>query len=160
VFHARQHDLTVASVRLEIGRSPARREAGRRALTGNARDRVKAAPPAAIGIDRGGLRRHPDDRQFGLGMVDSLAVVAVRAAWRSWFPDHFSASYEPDRRRNRQKHTCIFVTACFPGQKLRHPMEQSAVVAAPSQLRIFTAPALPRSNQIDATLFDLMSQRQ
>jgi hypothetical protein len=38
-------------------------------------------------------------------------------------------------------------------------MEQKAVVAAPSQLRTITAPALPRSNQIDATLFELISQR-
>jgi hypothetical protein len=39
-------------------------------------------------------------------------------------------------------------------------MEQKAVVAAPSQLRTITAPALPRSNQIDATLFDLMTQHK
>jgi outer membrane immunogenic protein len=38
-------------------------------------------------------------------------------------------------------------------------MEQKAVVAAPSQLRTITAPALPRSNQIAATLFELKSQR-
>jgi hypothetical protein len=31
------------------------------------------------------------------------------------------------------------------------------LVAAPSRLRAITAPALPRSNQIEATLFDLMS---
>jgi hypothetical protein len=39
-------------------------------------------------------------------------------------------------------------------------MEQKAVVAAPSQLRTITATALPRSNQIDATLFDLMTQHK
>jgi hypothetical protein len=39
-------------------------------------------------------------------------------------------------------------------------MEQKAVVAAPSQLRTITAPALPRSNQIDATLFELILERQ
>jgi hypothetical protein len=33
-------------------------------------------------------------------------------------------------------------------------MEQNAFVAAPAQLRTITAPTLPRSNQIDATLFD------
>jgi hypothetical protein len=33
-------------------------------------------------------------------------------------------------------------------------MEQKGVVAALSQLRTITAPALPRSNQIEATLFD------
>jgi len=45
----------------------------------------------------------------------------------------------------------------FPGKKIARRVEQNAVVAAPSQLRTITAPALPRSNQIDATLFDLMS---
>jgi hypothetical protein len=40
----------------------------------------------------------------------------------------------------------------FP-EKTACPMEQSAVVAAPSQLRTITAPTLPRSNQIEATLF-------
>jgi hypothetical protein len=33
-------------------------------------------------------------------------------------------------------------------------MEQKAVVAAPSQSRTITAAALPRSNQIEAMLFD------
>jgi hypothetical protein len=33
-------------------------------------------------------------------------------------------------------------------------MEQKAVVAAPSQSRTINAPALPRSNQIEATVFD------
>jgi hypothetical protein len=33
-------------------------------------------------------------------------------------------------------------------------MEQNGVVAAPSQLRTIDDPALPRSNQIEATLFD------
>jgi hypothetical protein len=38
--------------------------------------------------------------------------------------------------------------------KTRFVMEQKRVVAGPSQLRTITAPALPRSNQIEATLFD------
>jgi hypothetical protein len=42
------------------------------------------------------------------------------------------------------------------GQKIVRPMEQNAVVAVSSQLRTITAPALPRSNQIDATLFELI----
>jgi hypothetical protein len=33
-------------------------------------------------------------------------------------------------------------------------MEQDDVVAAPSQLRTIDAPAMPRSNQIEDTLFD------
>jgi hypothetical protein len=33
-------------------------------------------------------------------------------------------------------------------------MEQNADVAGPSQLRTIDAPALPRSNQIEDTLFD------
>jgi hypothetical protein len=41
----------------------------------------------------------------------------------------------------------------FPGKKIAWRVEQNAVVAAPSQLRTITAPALPRSNQIDAMLF-------
>jgi hypothetical protein len=45
------------------------------------------------------------------------------------------------------------------GQKIVGTMEQKAFVAAPSQLRTITAPALPRSNQIAATLFELISQR-
>jgi hypothetical protein len=36
-------------------------------------------------------------------------------------------------------------------------VEQKAFVAVPSQLRTITAPALPRSNQNEATLFDLNS---
>src|SRR5260370_18256331 len=39
-------------------------------------------------------------------------------------------------------------------QKDRFVNEQKGVVAAPSQLRTIGAPALPRSNQIEATLFD------
>jgi hypothetical protein len=38
-------------------------------------------------------------------------------------------------------------------------MEQNGPVAAPSQLRTIGAPALPRSNQIEATLFDECRQR-
>jgi hypothetical protein len=38
-------------------------------------------------------------------------------------------------------------------------VEQKAVVAAPSQLRTITAPALARGNQNEATLFDLNSLR-
>jgi hypothetical protein len=40
------------------------------------------------------------------------------------------------------------------GQKSVETMEQKAVVAGPSQLGTITAPALPRSNQNEATLFD------
>jgi hypothetical protein len=40
------------------------------------------------------------------------------------------------------------------GQKSVVAMEQKAVVAVPSQLGTITAPALPRSNQNEATLFD------
>jgi hypothetical protein len=40
------------------------------------------------------------------------------------------------------------------GQKAPLPMEQKAVVAVPSQLGTITAPALPRSNQNEATLFE------
>jgi hypothetical protein len=47
----------------------------------------------------------------------------------------------------------------FP-RKIVRTMEQMVVVAAPSQLRTITAPAWPRSNQIDATLFELIWQRQ
>jgi len=36
----------------------------------------------------------------------------------------------------------------------RRGMEQNGVVAAPSQLPAIGAQALPRSNQIEATLFD------
>jgi hypothetical protein len=46
----------------------------------------------------------------------------------------------------------------FDGQKKRQKdqigREQKGVVAAPSQLRTIHAPALPRSNLIEATLFD------
>jgi hypothetical protein len=69
-------------------------------------------------------------------------------------PDHFSASFEPDPRPRRPKHSG---KPALSGQKDRPAVEQNAVVAAPSQLRTITAPALPRSNQIDATLFDFMS---
>jgi hypothetical protein len=44
-------------------------------------------------------------------------------------------------------------TAC-DGQKDRILREQKGVVAAPSQLRTIRVRALPRSNQIEATLFD------
>jgi hypothetical protein len=37
--------------------------------------------------------------------------------------------------------------------KKRSAGEQKGVVATPSQLRTITAPALPRSNLIEATLF-------
>jgi hypothetical protein len=40
------------------------------------------------------------------------------------------------------------------GQKSRCPLEQKPIVAAPSQSRTITAAALPRSNQIEAMLFD------
>jgi hypothetical protein len=70
--------------------------------------------------------------------------------------DHFSASVEPERPGWDGN---IAGKAQHSG-KIDDPMEQNAVVAAPSQLRTITAPALPRSNQIRATLFDLMSQHQ
>jgi hypothetical protein len=65
--------------------------------------------------------------------------------------DHFSASLEPipdgvDRS--------IAANHPLSGQKSGVPMEQKAVVAVPSQLPRITAPALPRSNQNEATLFD------
>jgi hypothetical protein len=41
-----------------------------------------------------------------------------------------------------------------PGKKVQLAAEQNSVVAASSQLRTMRAPALPRSNQIEATLFD------
>jgi hypothetical protein len=37
---------------------------------------------------------------------------------------------------------------------MRFWLEQNGVVAAPTQLRTITAQASPRSNQIEATLFD------
>jgi hypothetical protein len=48
----------------------------------------------------------------------------------------------------------IAVNRRYSGQKKLGPMEQNAVVAAPSQLRTIHAPALPRSNLIEDTLFD------
>jgi hypothetical protein len=39
-------------------------------------------------------------------------------------------------------------------QKLTLAMEQNPIVAVPSQLQTITLRALPRSNQIDAPLFD------
>jgi hypothetical protein len=92
----------------------------------------------------------------GAGEKSSIRAAVVRPP-RFFFlalgrnPDHFSASFEPDRRSRRQN---IAVSRRFLGKKLRRPMEQKAFVAAPSQLRTITAPTLPRSNQIDATLFD------
>jgi hypothetical protein len=44
-------------------------------------------------------------------------------------------------------------------QKKLSALEQGADVAAPSQLRTVGAPSLPPSNQTEATLFLLMSQR-
>jgi hypothetical protein len=48
------------------------------------------------------------------------------------------------------------ITANHPlsGQKTAVRVEQKAVVAGPSQSATITAPALPRSNQNEATLFD------
>jgi len=40
------------------------------------------------------------------------------------------------------------------GRKTQIALEPKGFVAAPSQLRTITAPALPRSNLIEATLFD------
>jgi len=56
--------------------------ADRRALQKILRNHIEVAPPAAhaIGIGRRGLRRQPDDHQFGLRVdVDPLAVNAERA---------------------------------------------------------------------------------
>jgi hypothetical protein len=50
----------------------------------------------------------------------------------------------------------MFLKRLSFGQKIVRPMEPNAVVAVSSQLRTITAPALPRSNQIDATLFELI----
>jgi hypothetical protein len=48
----------------------------------------------------------------------------------------------------------VAVNRRLSGQKRRRSLEQKTVVAAPSQSGTITAPALPRSNQIEATLFD------
>jgi hypothetical protein len=71
-------------------------------------------------------------------------------------PDHFLASIEPDRRQRRPKHSGK--PPAFR-QNMMAGMEQKAFVAAPSQLRTITAPALARGNQNEATLFDLNSLR-
>jgi hypothetical protein len=39
-------------------------------------------------------------------------------------------------------------------EKMQITLEQNGSVAAPSQIRTIDAPALPRSNLIEATLFD------
>jgi hypothetical protein len=66
-----------------------------------------------------------------------------------------SITFQRDLNRIRSHgDKSIAVNPRLSGQKSRRPMEQKAVVAAPSQLRTITAPALPRSNQIEATLFD------
>jgi hypothetical protein len=61
--------------------------------------------------------------------------------------DHFSARREPERNSkwpNKGSKTSKKVIAT----------EQYGVVVSPSQLEIIDAPALPRSNQSTATLFD------
>jgi hypothetical protein len=69
-------------------------------------------------------------------------------------PDHFSARFEPElhagKRNNGSKRPIV-------GKKLQEnceSMEQYGAVAPRSQSRTIRAPALPRSNQIEATLFD------
>jgi len=68
--------------------------------------------------------------------------------------DHFSARFEPEphagKRNNGGKRRIV-------GKKLQENCEsgeQNGAVAPRSQLRTIHAPASPRSNQIEATLFD------
>lgn len=58
-------------------------------------------------------------------------------------PDGLDETIVPDR--------------AFSGRGTVRSMEQKARVAAPSRSRTITHSALPRSNQIDATLFELIS---
>jgi len=60
-----------------------------------------------------------------------------------------------NRHANRVARSSAIKRFAF-GQKIGRTMEQKAVVAVPSQLRTITAAALPRSNQITATLFELI----
>jgi hypothetical protein len=66
-------------------------------------------------------------------------------------PDHFSARAEPGFRRDQRS---IWQPSACSEEKDRISTEQNVVVAASSQSRTICAPALPRSNQIEATLFD------
>jgi hypothetical protein len=79
------------------------------------------------------------------------------------YPDPWGTAITFQRALNRIAERALVKTIAAnhasPGRKIIRPIEQKAVVAAPSQLRTITAPALPRSNQIDATLFDLMLPR-
>jgi hypothetical protein len=69
-------------------------------------------------------------------------------------PDHFSARLEPYCPQRRQKQSHQTIKQIGFERKIGRGMEQNGAVAAPSQLRTIGAPALPRSNQIEATLFD------
>jgi hypothetical protein len=72
-------------------------------------------------------------------------------------PDHFSASFEPEDGRRRHP---LAAKPRQNGKKTGIRAEQCGVVAAPSQLRTNHAPALPRSNQNEATLFECCRSRQ
>jgi hypothetical protein len=68
--------------------------------------------------------------------------------------DHFSARFEPERRAGKHNNGG---ERPIVGKKLQENCEsgeQNGAVAPRSQLRTIHAPALPRSNQIEATLFD------
>jgi hypothetical protein len=68
--------------------------------------------------------------------------------------DHFSASFEPELRADKPNSGG---KRLIVGKKLQENCEsgeQNSAVASRSQLRTIRAPALPRSNQIEATLFD------
>jgi hypothetical protein len=69
-------------------------------------------------------------------------------------PDHFSERFEPERRAGKRNNGS---KRPIVGKKLQENCEsgeQYGAVAPRSQLRTIHAPALPRSNQIEATLFD------
>jgi hypothetical protein len=69
-------------------------------------------------------------------------------------PDHFSASLEPIAGSADESIATKPSNKRFSRRKIGRGLEQNGVVAAPSQLRTVGARALPRSNQIEATLFD------
>jgi hypothetical protein len=71
--------------------------------------------------------------------------------------DHFSARLEPERDPGRPNNRAMRLRARHLLSKYRKngvAREQYGVVVAPSQLEAIEPPALPRSNQTDATLFD------
>jgi hypothetical protein len=71
--------------------------------------------------------------------------------------DHFSASLEPCFRHPR--HTLSRKPDCLTGKKAFCGMEQKRFVAVSSRFGNITAPALPQSNLIEVTLFELIAQR-